>query len=152
MNRNKLLSVFLVVVMMASIPVMVSAAPAASSVGTGTILSIALNTDATTKVTAVDVALVDGAGLAEKINISLDTAVKMGLVIPATNNTLIGTNVTFSPTQSGIVNSLDLGIDPITGITTLSVTYTDITNVVQVVSLDLSDALSLALITAPVDA
>ncbi|MGD0752888.1 MAG: hypothetical protein ABSA23_15960 [Anaerolineales bacterium] len=138
--------------MLATIPAIVAAAaPATSTVGTGTIQSISIDTKSTTKVTTVDVTLMDGAGLAEKVGISLETAVKMGLVITAVNIAGIGTNVTLSSTLSGFVNNLVLVTDPGTGITSLSVTLTDASSVVHVVSLDLSDVLSLGLVTATVD-
>jgi hypothetical protein len=151
MNRNRFLSVLLAVAMLASIPVMVSAAPATSTPVNGTILSISPVTDPTTKVTTVIVDLLNGAGLAEKVSISLDTAVKMGLVVPAINTLIIGTSVNLSSTLSGVVNSLVLVTDPLTGITSQTVTLTDLSNVVHVVSLNLSDALSLGLITTTVD-
>jgi hypothetical protein len=146
MNRNKFLSVFLAVVMLAAIPASVAfAAPGTSTLGTGTIQSISIDTTATP--TTVIVTLLDGAGLAQKVTISLETAVEMGLVTPATVTPVPGGILTFPGNLTGIVSTDVLVTDPVTGISSLTVTLTDATTV----SLNLSDALALGLISTTVN-
>lgn len=146
MNRNKFLSVCLVVVMLAAIPAsMAFAAPGTATLGTGTIQSINIDTSVTP--TTVIVTLIDSAGLAEKVTISLETAVKMGLVTAATATSIPAGILTFPGGSTGTVSTVALATDSVTGITSVTVTLTDLTTV----SLSLSEALALGLVTTTVD-
>lgn len=160
MNHKKTVAIVLLVAMLASIPIIhANATPGTSTSGTGTIVSITLDTNPTTKITTTLVSLLDNTGVAQIMRTSLDTAVKLGLVIPAINPAKIGQNVEISNTDpqnpsfilSGVVNNLALVVDPVTGVTSLTVTLTDTLNVIHTVSLKLSDALPLELITAAVN-
>lgn len=153
MTRNKILSIVLIVAMLAAIPVSLAHAATGTSVlGTGTVQSITFDTDPVTSITTVLVALLDDAGQAQKVRLSLETAITMGLVIPNAvkiNQPVVITDPT-DPTivlMSGIVNSLVFVTNPVTEITSLTVTLTDALSVVQVVSLDLARALLLGLIS-----
>lgn len=153
MTRNKILSIVLIVAMLAAIPVSLAHAATGTSVlGTGTVQSITFDTDPVTSITTVLVTLLDDAGQAQKVRLSLETAITMGLVIPNAvkiNQPVVITDPT-DPTivlMSGIVNSLVFVTDPVTEITSLTVTLTDALSVVQVVSLDLARALLLGLIS-----
>lgn len=153
MTRNKILSIVLIVAMLAAIPVSLAHAATGTSVlGTGTVQSITFDTDPVTSITTVLVTLLDDAGQAQKARLSLETAITMGLVIPNAvkiNQPVVITDPT-DPTivlMSGIVNSLVFVTDPVTEITSLTVTLTDALSVVQVVSLDLARALLLGLIS-----
>jgi hypothetical protein len=151
MTRKMMITIVLVVAMFSSIPALQTlAAPSTSSLGTGTVQSIIIETNPTTKVTTVLVTLVDAAGLAQTVRISLETAITMQLVIP--NAEMIGKNILIAdpidPTKNvtGIVKSLAFVTDPVTKVTTLTVTLTDALNVDQVVSLDMEQAQLLNLI------
>lgn len=147
MTRIKLISVIILVAILTSIPVSMAHAAA----GAGTILGITFDTDPVTGTTTVLVTLLDDTGVAQKARISLETAITLGLVIP--NDLMIGQTVVvpdpIDPTimLSGVVNTLAFVTDPLTGVTTLTVTLTDALSVVQVVNLDLAGALLLDLIT-----
>jgi len=157
MTHNKILSIVLIVGMLAAIPFSAAhAATGTSTPGSGTILSITFDTDPITSITTVLVTLLDGAGLDQKVRISLETAITMVLVIPnleMINQPVVITDP-FDPTivlMSGLVNSLAFVPDPVTGITSLTVTLTDSLSVVQVISLDLARALLLGLISTNTD-
>jgi len=144
MNRNKIFSIVLIVALFAAIPVGVAhAATGTSALGTGTILSIAFDTDPVTSITTVIVTLLDGGGLAQKVRMSLETAKTMGLIIP---NPVTITDPA-NPLISGTVKDFVFVTDPVTGIISLNVTLTDGLGVDQVVALDLVSALLLGVIS-----
>ena len=152
MTRNKIFSIVLIVTMLAPIPVFRTlAAASTSSLGAGTIQSITIDTNPTTMITTALVTLLDAAGLAQTVRISLETGLTMELVAP--NEALIGKNILIEdpldPTKNvtGSVKSLVLVTDPLTKITSLTVTLVNASNIDQVVSLDLTKALLLNLIS-----
>lgn len=154
MTRKKIFTIVLIVAMLATIPIIRSyAAQDTSAPGTGTIQSITVETNPTTNVTDVLVTLVDAAGMAQSVRISLETAIKLGLVIPNANILMIGQSVAIPNTDplnptfvlSGIVTNLAIVSDPATGITSLTVTLTDNLSIVHTVSLNLPDAVLLGL-------
>ncbi len=153
MTRNKIFALLVIVAMLAAIPVGVAhAATGTSTPGTGTIQSIAFDTDPVTSITTVLVTLLDGAGLTQQARISEETAITLALVIP--DATMVGQPVVITdsidPTivlMSGTLDSLVFVTDPVTLVTSLTVTLTDATSVVQTASLDLASALALKLIT-----
>lgn len=153
MTLTRILSVAMIAAMLASIPVsMAQAATGTGTPGTGTLLSISFETDPVSSITTVLVTLLDDAGQVQKVRLSLDTAITMELVIP--NASMITQIVEIlDPINpnivlvSGTVNSLAFVTDPSTGIASLSVTLTGVSNVEQVVSLDLARALLLGLIS-----
>jgi hypothetical protein len=153
MTLTRILSVVLVTAMLSSIPVsMAQAATGTGTPGSGTLLSISFKTDPVSSITTVLVTLLDDAGQVQKARLSLETAIKMELVI--SNASMITKTVEIlDPTDpiivltSGIVNSLAFVTDPLTGVTSLSVTLTDASNIEQVVSLDMARALLLNLIS-----
>lgn len=142
MTRNKILSIVLIVAMLAAIPVSLAHAATGTSVlGTGTVQSITFDTDSVTSITTVLVTLLDDAGQAQKARLSLETAITKGLVIP--NTVMIGQplEITDLTITRGNVKNLVFVTNPVTEITSLTVTLTDALSVVQVVSLDLATAL-----------
>ena len=160
MTRTKIITILLIVSMLGAIPASVAQAAIGTSVpGTGTIQSIILDTDKVTSVSTVLVTLSDGAGSILNVRISLESATKMGLVVPAVDILRIGQPVSIPNTNpadstfvlSGTVNTLVLVIDPVTGFSSLAVTLTDSLAVVHEVSLNLSNALLLGLITTPIN-
>jgi hypothetical protein len=157
MNRKRIFSICLVFAVLTTISfIRTSAASNTSTLDTGTLQSITINTDPTTKVTDVLIVLVDAAGQAQEVRISLDTAINLGLVTPEPNDQMIGQSVAIPNTDplnptfvlSGILNSLAVVNDPVTGIPSFTVTLTDTLGVVNTVSLSAADALSLGLISA----
>lgn len=158
MKRNKIIPIALIVAMLAAIPLTTAFAAtgtgtaSASVIGTGNIQTIAFDTDLVTLITTVLVTLDDGTGVLQKVRISMETAISMGLVIP--NATMItGLPVTLvDPADlvtvlvDGTITGLVFVIDPVTLITSLTVSWTDLTLVEQTTSLDLETALKLELI------
>lgn len=155
MTRNKIFSFVLIFAMaaalFAAIPASIAQA-ATGTLGSGTILSISLvKNPKTSKATGL-VTLLDEAGATQKISISLETAITMELVIP--NAKMVGKDVVIKDPlnpkmvlTSGVVDSLVFVTDSLTKISSLKVTLTDASDVEQVVSLNLSKALSLDLIS-----
>jgi hypothetical protein len=128
-----------------------TALAATSTLGSGTILNIGLNTDAVTKVTSGVVTLLDESGASQKLTISLENAITLKLLIA--NSEMVGkTLVIPDPTDetivlaTGKVKTLELITDPGTKITTLSLVLTDAADVDQTLSLDLEQAVALKLI------
>lgn len=163
MKRKILIPIILIVVLLTSIQVVnAHAATGTSTPGTGTILSIKVETDPTTKITTVIVNLLDGAGLAQQVRLSLQDAIDMGLVTIPPSMTAVGQSITvpntdpLNPTLTGVVNSLVVETDPVTkAITvkvTLTVTLADLTTEVHEVSLSLPEALTLGLVSITPDA
>jgi hypothetical protein len=154
MIRNRILSIVLIVGMLTLIPVTWAHAAPTPGLTAGTIQSITLVTDPITQVTTAEVVIINASGLAQKVQISLDTAAKLGLVAPSTNVTA-GQSVNIPNTDplnpgfvlSGTVTGFSLVTDPLTGLTSLTLTLTDALNAVHVVSLNLTAALSQGLIT-----
>ncbi len=153
MVRNKILSFILAAFLFAALPAGIAlAAKSSSTVGSGNLMSISLVTDPTTKITSGMVTLLDETGMVQKLEISLESAITMGLVIP--NAEMIGKDlVVLDPADptivlaSGTVKTLAFVTDPLTKVTSLSVILTDAALVEQTVSLDLEKALALGLIT-----
>jgi hypothetical protein len=144
MTRNKIFSFVLIVAMAVALFAAIPAGTAqASTLGSGTILSFSLKTDAATSITTGVVSLLGTGGTTQKISVSLETAIKMGLVIP--NPEMIGENVTINDV-SGKVNSLDFVTDDTTNITTLTVNLTPDGGDPQEVSVDLEQAFELDLV------
>ena len=161
MKRNILIPIVLIVVLLASIQVVgAHAATGTGTPGTGSILSITVDTNPTTKITTVLVNLLGSAGQAQQVRVSLETAIIMGLVIVAPSTTAVSQPVSIPNTDpknptfvlTGSVKSLVLGTDPVSMAFTLTVTVTDASNVDHVVSLDLLGALSLGLVSITPDA
>jgi hypothetical protein len=160
MTRNKIIPIILIIVLLASIQVMgAHAATGPSSPGTGSILSIKVDTNPTTKITTVLVNLLGGAGQAQQVRVSLETAISMGLVIITPSTTAVGQPVSIpntDPQLTGVVKSLVVETDPVSKAVTLKVTLTvtlaNGTKADQVVSLDLPGALSLGLVSITPDA
>jgi hypothetical protein len=157
MIRNKILSLVLAVALFAALPAGIAlAAKSGSTLGSGTILSVSLETDPVTKITTGLVTLLDETGMVQKLTISLESAVTMGLVLP--NTEMIGKDLVIldpvDPTivvASGTIETLAFVTDDVTKITSLTVTLTDAILGEQTVSLDLEKALALGLIaTDPV--
>ena len=150
MVRNKILSIILVASMLAAIPASAALA-ATSTLGSGTILSISLDTNPVTKITTGVVTLLDETGASQKITISLESAITLKLVLP--DAAMIGQPVVIpdplDPTKvllSGTLKSLEFVTDPLTKITTVSIVVTDATLLDQPASLDLEQAVALKLI------
>lgn len=152
MIRNKILSIVLIAAMLAAIPASAAlAATGTSTLGSGTILSISLDTNPVTKITTAVVTLLDETGASQKITISLETAITLKLVLP--NAAMIGQPVVIpdplDPTKvllSGTLKSLEFVTDPLTKITTVSIIVIDAALVDQPASLDLEQAVALKLI------
>ena len=128
MTRNKIIPIILIIVLLASIQVMgAHAATGTSTPGTGTILSITVDTNPTTKITTVLVNLLGGAGQAQQVRVSLETALSMGLVIVAPSTTAVGQPISIpntDPQLTGVVKSLVVETDPVSKAVTLKVTLT----------------------------
>ncbi len=164
MNRNKLIPIFMIAAMLAAVFATRSpstALAASSTLGSGTILNIGLNTDAVTKVTTGVVTLLDESGASQKITISLESAITLKLVIP--NAEMVGKAIVIpdpadatKELANGTLKSLEFVTDPLTKITTLAIVVTEVpTDVVPPavptpvdvpVSLDLEQAVALKLI------
>jgi hypothetical protein len=163
MNRNKIIPILMMAVMLAAVFAARSpsaALAATSTLGSGTILNIDLNTDKVTKVTSGVVTLLDESGASQKITISLESAITLKLVIP--NAEMVGKTIVIpdpaDPTKelaNGTLKSLVFVTDPGTKITTLAVVVTEVPAVVPPavatpvdvpVSLDLEQAVALKLI------
>jgi hypothetical protein len=153
MDRNKIISILLIIAMLAAIPASTAlAATGTSTLGSGTILKMSLNTDKVTKITTEVVTLLDETGTSQKISISLESAITLKLVIP--NAAMIGQSLVIpDPLDSAIVlatgkvESLEFSTDPSTKITSLTVKLIDAASQEQVVSLDLEQAVALKLIS-----
>lgn len=151
MTRNKIFSFVLIVAMAAALFAAIPAGTAqASTLGSGTILSFSLETDAATSITTGVVSLLGTGGTTQKISISLETAIKMGLLIP--NPEMIDKPVEIpnlvdhTLDVSGTVNSMDFVTDDTTKITSLTVILTPTGGSPQAVSMDLAQAFSLDLV------
>lgn len=104
MTRTKTIySILLAAVLLATQIIAVSAAPAKQDTTpiTGTVESITLETDATSGLTTVVVALTDETGATQTVRLSLEDATSLGLVTPegTTNPDAIGTSTTIDPTM-----------------------------------------------------
>lgn len=153
MNRNKIFPILLIIAMLAAFPTStVLAATGTSTLGSGTILNISLNTDPVTKITSEVVTLLDDAGASQKITISLESAITLKLLIP--NAAMIGQPVVIpdplDPSKvflSGTLGSLVFFTTPTTQITSLSLIVIDAAGLDQTASLDLEPAVALKLIS-----
>lgn len=150
--KNKILSIALVLAMLAAVPVgMVHAANNSTTViGTGTIVSIIIKTDA--GVSTVHVGLVDSSGVGQEVTISLETAIAYNLIIP--DPTMIGQEVTVtdmntSTTVTGIINTLTFVTN--SGVTTLTVNLTPNGGSPTDVVIDLETGIALKLIVPNID-
>jgi hypothetical protein len=157
MIRNKILSLVLAVALFAALPAGIAlAAKSGSTLGSGTLLSISLDSDPVTKITTGLVTLLDETGMVQKITVSLESAVTMELVLP--NPEMIGKDLVIldpvDPTivvASGTVKTIAFVTDPVNKITSVDVTLTDSALVDQTVNMDLEKAIALGLIaTDPV--
>jgi hypothetical protein len=156
MNRNKIIPIFMAVMLLAALfaakaPSTALAATGTGTLGSGTIVSISLFTDPVTKITTGVVTLIDETGASQKITISLETAVTLKLVIP--NAAMVGLPITIpDPTDpskvllTGILKSATFITDPLTLVTTLSLVVTDATLIDVPVTLSLDQAVALGLI------
>lgn len=157
MKRNKIIPIALIVAMLAAIPLTTAFAAtgtgtaSASVIGTGNIQTIAFDTDPVTLITTVLVTLDDGTGVLQKVRISMETAISLGLVIP--NATMITGPVTLiDPADlvtvlvDGTITGLVFVTDPVTLVTSLTVSWTDLALVPQETILDMELALELGLI------
>jgi len=96
MNRNKIIPILMVAAMLATVfaarsPSAALAATGTSTLGSGTILNIGLNTDPVTKITSGVVTLLDESGASQKITISLESAITLKLVTP--NAEMVGKTI-----------------------------------------------------------
>ena len=135
MKRNKIFPIILVAALLATAfaarsPSTALAATGTSTLGSGTILGVSLNTDPITKITTGVVSLLDETGASQKITISLETAITLKLLI--TNADMIGQPLVIpdpldatKDLANGTVKSLELVTDTNTKITTLNVVVTE---------------------------
>ena len=166
MNRNKIIPILMMAAMLATVfaarsPSAALAATGTSTLGSGTILNIGLNTDPVTKITSGVVTLLDESGASQKLTISLESAITLKLVIP--NAEMVGKPIVIpdpadatKELANGTLKSLDFVTDPLTKVTTLAVVVTVVPIVVVApavatpvdvpVSLDLEQAVALKLI------
>lgn len=144
MSKIKVITIVLLIAMLAALPAgkALAASGSDTTIGTGTIVSIVIDTDPVTAISTVVVTLQDSGGIAQTVRLSLEDAISLGLVIP--NELMVGEDVTIvdktdatSIIASGVVNSLIFVTDPITGITTLTVNLTDASDVTSDFILDL---------------
>lgn len=154
MNRNKILSIVMIAAVLAAFPIGTAYAATGTTpvIGTGTITSITIETDALTKISTVLVALSDGAGGTQEVKISLETAITMGLIIPDAAM-VTGTPVVITDPAdvtielvNGTITGLTLVTDPITKISSLTVAWTDALLVPHTTILDLEKAIALGMI------
>lgn len=147
MSKIKYFMIVLLIGMLAISPTgnALAAASSAATIGTGTIVSIKIDTDLTTGISTVLVSLMGSDGMAQTVRISLETAVSLGLVIP--NEGQVGHEVIIVDRTdasiliaSGFVNSLLFVTDESTGITTLTVNLTDASDITADFILDLETA------------
>ena len=154
MSKTKLLTIALLITAL----VFISTSPALASMGTttlgsGTIKSITIQTDPVTKVTSVIVSLVDASGTAQTVRLSLETAISMGLVAP--NDLMVGQDLTVPDTSTtpptdvtGKVVLTAFFTDPVTKISTMTITLSDPIDptIIHIYNLDLETAVSLHLV------
>ncbi len=136
MKRSKIFPIILVAALLATAfaarsPSTALAATGTSTLGSGTILGVSLNTDPVTKITTGVVTLLDESGATQKITISLETTMTLKLLI--TNADMLEQPVVIpdpldatKELANGTVKSLDLVTDPETKITTLNVVVTEV--------------------------
>jgi hypothetical protein len=129
MPKIKIVGIFLLIAMLAALPVGKALAESGTTtLGTGTIVHIAMVTDG--GVTTVMVDLLDSNGQAQTVAISLETAIKKGLVVP--NGELEGTEATLTDKDLNEVTGLisDLALDSVDTPTSVTVTLYPLVDVV----------------------
>ena len=129
MPKIKIIGIFILIAMLAALPVGKALAESGTTtLGTGTIVNIAMVTDG--GVTTVMVDLLDSNGQAQTVAISLETAIKHGLVVP--NEELIGTEATLTDVELNEVTGLisDLALDSVDTPTSVTVELFPLVDVV----------------------
>jgi hypothetical protein len=131
MSKIKVITIVLLIAMLVALPAgkALAASGSDTTIGTGSIVSIKIETDLSTLTSTVVVTLLDSAGLAQTMRVSLESAISLGLVIP--NELMLAQDVSIVDKTdatiiiaSGVVNSLMFVTDPTTLVTTVSINLT----------------------------